>query len=132
MSPLPSIAPLLIQRNAASGAYVPCWKTVGVAFGLRSSYHRAPVELPATTLCETTSDSWSPKFRYAKRYISRSASESSCCVVPDCGMHVPPPQAGENDATGIVAGPVNVVLAGVAQSTWNFQSNRLLVPKLRM
>src|SRR3954454_1096085 len=132
MSPLPSIAPLLIQRNPASGAYVPCWKTVGVAFGLRSSYQRIPVELPAVTLCVTTSDSWSPKLRYANRYISRSASESSCWVVPLCGMHVPPAQAGENDATGIIVGPVRAEFAGVAQSTWNFQSSRLLVPKLAM
>src|SRR5437764_3111578 len=118
MSPLWSIAALPIQRYAPSGAYVPCWYTVGVVFGLRSSYQRTPTELPATTLWSTTRDSWSPKLRYASRYISRSASESSCWVVPDCGMHVPPPlHAGENEATAIVVGPVRVVAAGFAQST---------------
>src|SRR5262249_30435341 len=131
MSPLRSIAMLPIQRNAESGAYVPCWYTVGVPFGFRSSYQRMPTELPAVTALLTTSDSWSPKFRYARRYISRSASESSCCVVPDCGMHVPPPpHAGENAATGIVVGPVSVEFAGVAQSVWNLHSSREFVPKL--
>src|SRR4029077_8011541 len=81
----------------------------------------------------TTSDSWSPKFRYASRYIRRSASESSCWFVSDCGMHVPPPpQAALKDATGMLMGPVNVVFAGVAQSTWNFQRFSLFAPKFKM
>ena len=64
-------------------------------------------------------------------YMSRSASESSFVLVPDCGMQAPPPlHAGENEATGIVVGPVSVVFAGVVQSTWNFQSCRTFVPKL--
>src|SRR5712691_573353 len=64
--------------------------------------------------------------------MSRSASESSFWVVPDCGMQVPPPlQAGENEATEIVVGPVRLEFAGVVQSTWNFHSFRLFVPKLR-
>src|SRR2546429_2529403 len=61
-----------IQRYCESGEKVPCWKTVGVAFGLRISYHRTPTLLPAVTEWLTTSDSWSPKFRYASRNISRS------------------------------------------------------------
>src|SRR5262249_19178949 len=70
------------------------------------------------------------KFRYASRYIIRSASESSSCVVPDCGMHWPPPlHAGENAATGIVVGPVSVEFAGVVQSVWKRQRRRLFVPK---
>jgi hypothetical protein len=44
-------------------------------------------------------------------------------------MHAPPPQAGENDATGIVSGLVSVELPGVDQSTSNFQRSRLLVPR---
>src|SRR5437588_8682190 len=91
-----------------------------------------PTEDPATTAWSTTSDSWSPKLRYAARYRSRSASESSWFVVPACGMHVPPPlQAGENEATGIEVGPVSVEFVGVVQSTWNFQSCRTFVPELR-
>ena len=40
--------------------------------------------------------------------------------MPDCGMHVPPPlHAGENAATGSVAGPLSVVFAVFVQSTWN-------------
>src|SRR6266496_4202198 len=118
MSPTWSMAMLPIQRQLASGAYVPCWNTVGVPFGLRSSYQRKPTELPAVTLWLTTSDSWSPKLRYASRYMSLSASESSFVLVPDCGMHVPPPlQAGENAATAVVVGPVMLVFAGVTQST---------------
>src|ERR671934_1139888 len=123
---------LPIQRYEESGAYVPCWYTVGVPPGLRSSYQRIPTELPAVTLWSTTSDSWSPKLRYARRYIRRSARESSRWDVPDCGMHVPPPlQAAEKDATGIVVGPDRLEFAGVVQSTWNLQSKRLFVPKLR-
>src|ERR1043165_7965033 len=65
--------------------------------------------------------------------MSRSASESSLFVVPDCGMHVPPPlHAGVNAATERLVGPVIVVFAGVVQSTWNFQSCNWLVPKLSM
>jgi hypothetical protein len=48
-------------------------------------------------------------------------------------MQVPlVPQAGENAATLIVVGPVSVVFDVVVQSTWNFQSCRLLVPKPAM
>ncbi len=50
MPPLPSIAAEPIHRNCASGAKVPCWYTVGVAFGLRISYQRTPVDEPAVTL----------------------------------------------------------------------------------
>jgi len=36
-------------------------------------------------------------------------------------MHVPPPeQAAVNGVTGIAVGLVNVLLAGVAKSAWNF------------
>src|SRR5258708_38252015 len=61
--------------------------------------------------------------------MRRSASESSCVVVPDCGMQVPPPQSVENAATGMTVGPVKVELAGVAKSTWNLKRFRLLDPK---
>src|SRR3954453_7282522 len=131
MSPAPSIAMLPIQRYVASGAYVPCWNTLAAPVGLRSSYQRTPTEVPAVTAWLTTSASWSPKFRYARRYISRSASESSFCVTPGCGMQVPPPlHAALNGATAIDVGPVKVVLAEFDQSTWNFQRFSALVPKL--
>ena len=42
------------------------------------------------------------------------------------------PHAGEKEATGIVVGPVSDEFAGVVQSTRNFHSRRLFVPKLRM
>ena len=42
-------------------------------------------------------------------------------VVPDCATQVPALQAGVYEATVSGVGPVNVVLAGVVQSTWNFQ-----------
>jgi hypothetical protein len=78
----------------------------------------------------TTIDSWSPKLRYASRYISRSASESSLFVVPDCGMHAPPPlQAAVKAATGMLEGPEKVDAAEFVQSTWNFQRFSALVPK---
>ena len=58
-----SIAMLPIQRWSVSGENVPCWKIVGVALGLRTSYHRTP-EWPATsTEWFTTRASWSPKLR---------------------------------------------------------------------
>src|SRR3954451_23878598 len=130
MFPTWSIAIEPMQRNAESGAYVPCWKIVGFPFGLRSSYQRRPTELPAVTLWLTTSDSWSPKFRYARRYMRRSASESSLFVVPVWGMHAPPAHAGENAAVVRLVGPVIDVFAVVVQSTWNFHTCSAFVPKL--
>src|SRR3954465_10999684 len=53
--------------------------------------------------------------------MRRSASESSCWVVPDWGMQVPPAQASEYAAVASVVGPVKVELAVVTKSTWNFQ-----------
>ncbi len=47
-------------------------------------------------------------------------------------MHEPPPQAALNAATGMLVGPVNVVLAGFAQSTWKLHRLSELVPKLSM
>src|SRR5450759_3063380 len=40
-------------------------------------------------------------------------------------------EGGVNVATGIFVGPVSVVLAELAQSAWNFQRFKLLVPKFR-
>src|SRR5215470_5190601 len=113
--PEASMAALPIQRKFVSGAYVPCWNTDSVPPDGRSSYQRTPVDDPAVTLWLATIASWSPKLRYARRYISRSPSESSCCVVPDWGMHVPPLHACEKAATGSVVGPVRAEFAGVAQ-----------------
>src|SRR6266700_6469522 len=123
MFPCLSMAILPIQREVESGEKVPCWKTVGVPFGLRISYQRTPVTLvlllPLTfTEWLTTSDSWSPKFRYARRYIRRSARESNLVEVLGCEMQAPPPeQAALNAATGILVGPVRVVFAEFAKST---------------
>src|ERR1051325_10629918 len=89
-----------------------------------------PVDEPLATECVATIASYPANWRYARRYIMRSASESSCCDVPGCGMHVPPPHARLNDATEIAVGPVNVVLAVFAKSAWNFQTLRTFVPKL--
>src|SRR5258708_24583969 len=44
-------------------------------------------------------------------------------------MHVPPPQAVANAATGTLVGPVSVVLAVFTQSTWNFHRLSEFVPK---
>ena len=53
--------------------------------------------------------------------MSRSDSESRL-PPPDWGTHVPDvPQAVVYAATLRFVGPVKVELAGVAQSTWNFQ-----------
>src|SRR5262245_52539250 len=62
--------------------------------------------------------------------MSRSPSESSFCWVPPCGTQTPPLQALVNAVTGMLVGPVNVELAGVAQSTWNFQRLSELAPML--
>src|SRR5689334_14073501 len=115
MSPALSMAILPIQRNLLSGANVLCCATVGVPAGLSISYQRIPPLLPATTEWFTISTSFVPRLRYARRYIRRSARESSWFVVPDCGTHVPPLHSGVNDATGIAVGPVNVELEGVAK-----------------
>src|SRR5512136_221369 len=95
---------------------VPCWNTAGVPLGLRISYQRTlvtPVRLlPTVTEWLTTSDSTPARLRYARRYIKRSASESSLFDVLGCGTQAPPPeQAGLNVATGMLVGPVSVVLA---------------------
>ena len=55
----------------------------------------------------------------ANRYIKRSARESRRWVVEGWGTQVPPPHNGENAATLIAVGPVNVEFAGVVKSTWN-------------
>src|SRR5436190_15724319 len=121
MLPTLSMAAEPMNRNVASGAYVPCWKTLGAPPDVwRISYHRTPTDAPAVTAWFTTSDSWSPKLRYASRNMIRSDSESSVCEVPPCGMHVPvDPHAVVYAATVNEPGPVNVELAGTAQSTWN-------------
>src|SRR6266478_925971 len=110
---------LPIQRQFESGANVPCWASAGVPLGFWISYQRMPPPLLTDTAWFTTRDSCVPKLRYASRYISRSASESSCCVVPGCGTQVPPLHSGLNAATLITVGPVKVEFAGVAKSTWN-------------
>src|SRR5438105_2559776 len=121
---------LPIQRKLESGAYVPCWKTVGVVpLGSRSSYQRTPVLVVfAVTVWFVTRDSWLPKFRYASRNIMRSPSVSSVSEVAPVGigstMQVPPvsPHGWVKSATLMSVGPVKEVFVGVAQSTWNFHS----------
>src|SRR3712207_3353970 len=133
MFPTLSIAIEPIQRLLESTAYVPCWKRLGVLFVTRSSYQRTPDSGPVPGLTEwfKTIASWpSAKRRYASRYIKRSASESSFCVVPDCGMHVPPLHASLKAATASVLGPVIVELAGVVQSVCIFQTRSEFEPKL--
>ena len=45
-------------------------------------------------------------------------------------MHVPPPeQAALKAATGMLVGPVKVVLAELAKSTWNFHRFSEFAPK---
>src|SRR5215472_4572334 len=58
--------------------------------------------------------------------MSRSPSESSCWLVPDCGMHVPPPQASLNALVARLVGPVSVELAGVVKWTWNWKAASVL------
>src|SRR5512140_677544 len=134
MLPNLSMAMLPIQRNDESGANVDCWKIAGEAvFGLRISYQRTPengflLPVPTRTECVTTSLSTPPMLRYASLNISRSASESSCCRVSTWGTQVPPLQADVYAATGMVNGPVSVVLAVFAQSTWNRHRLSRFVP----
>src|SRR5438046_7877967 len=80
-----------------------------------------------------TSTPWpSANIRYASRYIKRSANESSCWLVPGCGMHVPPPpHAAANAATGMFIGPVKVEFPGLWKSTWNLQKFSELRPKFK-
>src|SRR5260370_2145267 len=63
--------------------------------------------------------------------MGRSGSESSLFEVRGCAMQAPPPQASVKGATGMLMGPVKVVLAEFAKSTWNFHSLSELEPKLR-
>src|SRR5579885_850487 len=134
MSPRLSIAMLPIHREFELGENVPCWNTVGVPLGLRSSYQRTPVTPPLTvTEWLTTSDSCpSLNLRQASRYISRSASESSWLEVLGWGIHVPPPEhAAVKAATWMMVGPVNVELVGVVKSTWNLKRLSTFEPKFR-
>src|SRR2546430_4031483 len=90
----------------------------------RSSYQRMPTELPAVTLRLITSASWSPKLRYARRYMRRSPSLSSFWLGPDCGRQVPPPFHGAVDpAVAHVVGPVCVGLVGGALPVGAHQSH---------
>src|SRR5258706_15766294 len=136
MLPNLSMAMLPIQRWIPSLVFsVPCWKTVGVPLGVRISYQRTLVIwflllVPTATEWLTNSDSTPPRFRYARRYIRRSASESSLFDVLGCGIQVPPPeQAALNAATAILVGPVKVVFAELAKSTWTFHRLSELAPK---
>jgi hypothetical protein len=118
-----------IQRQVVSGWNVACWKTDGVPPGLRSSYQRTPETPAEMTEWLVTRASWSPKFRYASRYIIRSPRESTFCVVPGWGMQSvgrdPPVQVTSvKGVTEMAVGPVRVELLGVAKSTWNFQRFR--------
>src|SRR2546430_13934479 len=89
---------------------------------VRSSYHRMPTELPATTLRLITSASWSPKLRYASRYMRRSPSVSSFWLVPDCGTQGPPPlHGGVNAAVASVVGAGSGVVAGGVPSVGKLQ-----------
>src|SRR5258708_4005298 len=96
------MAALAIQRQLLSGAYVPCWKTLRLrdASG-RISYQRTPEcrpePEPTSIVWFTTMASCSPKLRYASRYMSRSASDSSFCVVPPCGMQSPRARVEQDD-----------------------------------
>src|SRR5260370_41912103 len=76
--------------------------------------------------------------------MGRSASESSCCVTPFCGMQVPfdapVKQSRLKELTAIrigaqlaalvvqVALPLSVERLGSAQSAWNFQTCRVPPP----
>src|SRR5262249_41281364 len=86
-----------------------------------------PPPVPAVTACETSSASWSENRRYTRRFIRRSGGESSLLVVPGWVTQVPPLHSAVYAATAIAVGPVNVELAGVAKSTWNFQTWSALV-----
>src|SRR5437899_12724568 len=84
----------------------------------RSSYQRMPTALPAVTLRLITSASWSPKLRYARRYMRRSPSVSSFWLVPACGTQVPPaPHGRVNGAVASGVGPARPVLAELVQHT---------------
>src|ERR1051325_8823241 len=82
MSPPPSIAALPIQRLSEDGENVPCWKMLHAPVVLRSSYQRTPAWPETFTVSFITSASCEPRFRYAKRYIGRSAIASSQSVKP--------------------------------------------------
>src|SRR5258708_2988336 len=113
MSPDWSIAMLPIQRTFLSGAKVPCWNTTGVPAGLRTSYQRRPLEIEwLKTRDSTPFGNW----RYESRYMGRSPSASSVCVVPGCGTQKRK-QRGVKVATGRTVGPVKVEFAGVVKST---------------
>src|SRR5271165_3850659 len=64
MSPALSIPMLAIQSEVLPDANVPCWKTTGVALGLRISYHRTLEGAVAPmTECVSTNVSCSLKLR---------------------------------------------------------------------
>src|SRR4051812_22398759 len=63
--------------------------------------------------------------------MSRSAKESSWLLVPGCAMQVPPAHASANAFTAMVVGPVRVVFALLAKSTWKRHRLSELEPKFR-
>src|SRR4030095_16492702 len=94
--------------------------------GFRISYQRTPAwSVPSTsTVWVTTSDSWSPKFRYCNRYSRRSDIASTFVVVPGCGrqFRALPHMSESNGAVGKTATRENDDCDGVVQSAWNCQS----------
>src|SRR5437870_5062485 len=100
MFPALSRAALDIHRcmgveDAGSSANVPDWYRMGVVKEgwLRTSYQRMPARLPPVlltlTVWVTTRDSWSPKFRYSRRFMRRSDRVSSRWLVPGWGTQLP-------------------------------------------
>ena len=61
--------------------------------------------------------------------MRRSPSDSSCWCTPGCSTQLPPPQAGVKALTAMLVGPLSVVFALFAQSTWNFHRFSAFEPK---
>src|SRR2546423_3094615 len=119
MSPLWSIAALPIQRESAEGENVPCWKMLQAPVVFRSSYQRTPAWPETLTVWSTTIASRLPRFRYARRYIGRSASASSQYVYPS-GSSIQS-MFVSNEAVVSAVSSVNVELAGDVQLGWKPQ-----------
>src|SRR6476659_1518411 len=118
MSPFLSTARLGMNRFSRSGAHVDCWRTDPIAPPVTGSwYQRTCATLPPLpTVWVSHSDSRPFWFVYWFCIIKRYVNVSSA-LPPSSGTVLGPTL---NVEIAVFVGPVNVELAGVVQSTWNF------------
>src|SRR5688500_17184494 len=127
MLPARSRGMLGMNRWFPSGLYVDAWSAAPIVPPVTGTWYQrtaAWVALEPATVCVFQSDSTPPMFEYWF-CIMRRIGRVSRSLPPRTGTALgPAAQALPVDES---VGPVKVELAGVAQSTWNFQTRTRVV-----